>query len=195
MHSILNQNMFLIKEHVGLLKAASNYDVLDPSTGQELLHCREERIGIFTKILRFTDYRRMTPFHVDVRTPGGEHVLSVRRGISIFLSNVRVLDEEDFDIGGFRQKLFSIGGAFEVLGAGGNALCTLKGKWTSWEFRFLAGNNELARVTKKWSGLGKELFTSADNYVLQISDDVPPDNPVRQLIMGAVLCIDKVLKE
>ena len=66
---------------------------------------------------------------------------------------------------------------------------------TSWEFKFLSGAAELAMVTKKWSGLGKELFTSADNYVLQISEEVPPNQPVRQLILAAVLCIDMVLKE
>ncbi len=43
--------------------------------------------------------------------------------------------------------------------------------------------------------MGKELFTSADNYVLQIAPDVPADNPVRILIMAAVLCVDMVLKE
>ena len=195
MHPVLNRNLFLVKEHVAMFKAASNYDVLDPETGGELLHCREERIGPITKVLRFTDYKRMTPFHVDIRTPDGQDVLSVKRGISLFLSTVDVLDETDERIGGFQQKFFSIGGKFDVLGREGNTLCTLKGKWTSWEFRFLAGERELAKVTKKWSGLGKEMFTSADNYILQISDDVPPDNPVRQLIMGAVMCIDKVLKE
>ena len=195
MHQALNHNLFLVKEQVGFFKAASNYDILDPDTGEPILLCREERIGMVTKILRFTKYRNMTPFHVDVRTPDGTHVLSIQRGISIFLSKVDVLDEHDQRIGGFKQKFFSLGGAFDVLGASDNVLCTLKGKWTSWEFRFLSGENELALVTKKWGGIGKELFTSADNYVLQISDDVPPDNPVRQLIMAAVLCIDKVLKE
>lgn len=50
-------------------------------------------------------------------------------------------------------------------------------------------------MTKKWAGLGKELFTSADNYVLQIADKVPADGPVRPLILAAVMCIDMVLKE
>lgn len=54
---------------------------------------------------------------------------------------------------------------------------------------------QLARVTKKWTGFGKEFFTSADNYILQISDEVPADNPLRILIMGSVFCIDMVLKE
>jgi uncharacterized protein YxjI len=71
----------------------------------------------------------------------------------------------------------------------------LVGKWTSWDFRFQAGDRELARVTKKWAGLGKELFTSADNYVLQLSEEVPQDSKLRQLILAAVMCIDMVLKE
>jgi uncharacterized protein YxjI len=71
----------------------------------------------------------------------------------------------------------------------------LKGKWTGWNFKFLAGDYELAHVTKKWAGIGKELCTSADNYVLEVSEDVPTDNAVRQLILAAVMCIDMVLKE
>ena len=98
-------------------------------------------------------------------------------------------------VGGFQQKFFSIGGAFDVCDTTGNALCSLKGKWTGWEFRFLAGDREFARVTKKWAGAGKELFTTADNYVLEIDNSVAPDNPVRELIMAAVMCIDMVLKE
>ena len=43
--------------------------------------------------------------------------------------------------------------------------------------------------------LVKELFTSADNDVLQISESVPADSMVRQLILAAVMCIDMVLKE
>jgi hypothetical protein len=39
------------------------------------------------------------------------------------------------------------------------------------------------------------LFTSADNYMLSISENVPPDSQIRQLILAAVLCIDMVLKE
>lgn len=195
MHPVLNRNLFLVKEHVGMFRAASNYDVFDPETGEEIIHCREERIGLLTKVLRFTDFRTATPFHVDLRTPAGEPILSVQRGMSLFLSTVNVLDESDYRIGGFRQKLFSLGGAFRVLGEDDSELCTLQGKWTGWEFRFLSGDREFAKVSKKWAGVGKEMFTSADNYILQISDDVPPDNPVRQLILGAVMCIDKVLKE
>jgi uncharacterized protein YxjI len=195
MHSVLRQNLFLIKEHAGIFKAANNYDVFDPAGGAKLLECREPNLGFFTKLFRFTDYKRMTPFEVVLTGTDGRKALTVRRGISLFLSKVEVLDENGRVIGGFKQKLFSIGGAFRVLDARENEVCVLKGKWTSWEFQFLKGDKELARVSKKWAGLGKELFTSADNYVLSVSDAVAPDDDVRILIMAAVMCIDMVLKE
>jgi len=195
MHPILQRNLYFVKEHVGMFKAANNYDVLDPDTQQVILHCREEKLGGFTKLLRFTKYKSMTPFHVEITTPDGQPVVEVKRGISIFLSKVDVLDNEHQRIGGFKQKFFSLGGAFSVLGPNDEPVCVLKGKWTSWEFSFMAGDRQLAKVSKKWAGLGKELFTSADNYILEISPEVPKDDPVRMLILGAVMCIDMVLKE
>lgn len=195
MHKVLNRNIFLVKEHVGLFKAANNYDIYDPQTGNIIMECREERLGIITKILRFTDLKRNTPFDIQIRTPDGSQVVRITRGVSVFLSKVKVLDEHDRVIGGFKQKLFSIGGSFNVLDDNDNPICLLKGKWTGWDFRFMAGETELAHVTKKWAGIGKELFTSTDNYVLEISESVPADHVIRKLILAAVMCIDMVLKE
>ncbi len=195
MHASLNRDTYFVKEHVGLFKASNNFDILDPESGEVILECREEKLGFFTKMLRFSDYKRNTPFDIQIRTPSGEPVVRITRGVSLFLSKVSVLDENDVRIGGFKQKVFSIGGAFNVLDADDNPICTLKGKLIGWNFKFEHNGELLAEVSKKWSGIGKELFTSADNYMLQISDSVPPDNPLRQLIVAAVMCIDMVLKE
>lgn len=195
MNPALTKNLFFIKEHVGMFKAANNYDILDPQTQEMTMTCREENLGVFTKILRFTDYKRMTPFNVEIKTSHGEKVLTVRRGISLILSTVEVLDENDVLIGKFKQKFFSLGGRFDVLDKNDQIVCTLQGKWTSWDFRFVNGTTEYAHVSKKWAGFGKELFTSADNYMLSINEKVDDHNPVRLLILGAVMCIDMVLKE
>ena len=195
MHPVLARNLFLVKEHRGILKAANNYDIFDPATGELLMECREDTLGLFTKLLRFTDYKRNTPFDIQVRLPNGGQIVRVTRGISVFLSKVDVRDDSDRIVGGFKQKLFSIGGAFDVVDTGGNPLFSLQGKWTGWDFRFLTGDRELAHVTKKWAGLGKEMFTSADNYVLEINEQVSASDPARELILAAVLCIDMVLKE
>jgi uncharacterized protein YxjI len=188
-------NQMLVKEHLGLFKAASNYDIYDLHSGEKLLECREPNLGMIVKALRFTDYRRHTPFDVHVTDAEGNLVAQVKRGISIFLSKVEVFDGDGTRLGGFSQKLFSIGGAFSVYDTSGREVCQLKGKWTSWDFQFLAQGVQLARVTKKWQGIGKEMFTTADNYVLEISEDLPPDSQTRKLILAAVMCIDMVLKE
>ena len=195
MHAVFRNNLFFVKEQVGMFRASNSYDIFDPNTNQKMIECREPKLGIISKIFRFTDYKRMTPFHVEVRTPEGQMVLTVKRGFSLFLSKVEVLDETGNTVGFFKQKLFSIGGKFDVLDAQENTVCTLQGKWTSWDFRFMQGDKELAAVSKKWAGLGKELFTSSDNYMLTINESVAAANPARTLILAAVMCIDMVLKE
>ena len=195
MHPALQRNMFFVKEHVGLFKAANNYDVLDPQTSQVVLLCREDDLGFFTRLLRFTDYKRMTPFDVRIKTPEGVTLVRVTRGVSLFVSHVKVMDEHDRVVGGFKQKFFSIGGRFTVLDAQDQPVCTLQGNWTGWDFKFVSGGTVLAQVSKKWAGLGKELFTSADNYMLTIADSIRPDDPRRLLLLAAVMSIDMVLKE
>ena len=195
MNSILSRNLYFVKEHVGMFKAANNFDILNPENQEMIMTCREENLGFFTKILRFTDYKRMTPFDVEIKTTSGEKVLTVKRGISIILSTVEVFDENDNLVGKFKQRFFSIGGKFDVLDPNDKVLCTLKGKGTSWDFKFMKDDIEFAHVSKKWAGLGKEMFTTADNYMLEVDEKVPADSPLRVLILAAVMCIDMVLKE
>lgn len=195
MNEVLKKNVFLVKEHVGMFKAANNFDIFDPQTGEKIMECREERLGLITKLLRFSDYKRMTPFNIQIKTVSGAPVVRVKRGIALFISNVQVFDESDTPIGGFKQKFLSIGGKFSVLDADGKQVCMLKGKWTGWDFSFSTDGLEYAHVSKKWAGIGKELFTSADNYVLEINKAVPENHVARQLILAAVMCIDMVLKE
>ena len=195
MNQIVTKNVFLIKEKVGMFKAANSYDVFNPENGSLMMSCTEPHLGFFTKIFRFTDYKRMTPFHVVVSDTQGKKIVSVKRGITIFKSDVEVFDENERLIGVFKQKVFSFGGKFEIHDANDKHLCTLKGKWTGWDFKFIQQDKEIASVSKKWAGIGKEFFTSADNYVLNINASVAPDDKIRQLILAAVMCIDMVFKE
>ncbi len=191
MNSTLHRNSFFIKEHVGMFKAANNYDILDPESHNVIMNCREENLGFFTKLFRFSNYKRMTPFHIEIKTPSGEKVLTVKRGFTLFLSTVEVFDENDQLVGKFKQTFISM----NVLNANDEVVAKLKGKWSMWDFSFVKDDVVLASVSKKWAGLGKELFTSADNYILTIDENVANDDPIRLLVLGAVMCIDMVLKE
>ena len=71
MHALLNQNNFFVKEHVGMLKAANNYDILNPQNLEEIwMECREAKLGGLAKLLRFTKYKAMTPFNIEVKSQG-----------------------------------------------------------------------------------------------------------------------------
>jgi hypothetical protein len=130
-----------------------------------------------------------------VRTPDGQPVLTMARGVPVFASTVRVFDRSGTLVGMFRQKPFSVSGAFQVLDAMEHPVCRLVGGLAGWNFRFLGpADVELARVTKKWGGLGKELFTSADDYILQIDDAVPADSVTRHMILASALCVGMIQK-
>lgn len=195
MASPLNDNLFLVRQHPSILKAAFEYDVLNPVSGEIILECRETSVGRMTKVFRLMGYKATTPFDIKVFTPAGKPVARVARGVPVTKSRVKVYDQDNQLVGGFHQKKFSFGGAFDVVDASGKALCRLDGGLTGWNFRFVtAGGEQLARVTKKWAGLGKELLTSADDYVLEIDDSVPSNSSIRLLIFASVICIGIVTK-
>jgi uncharacterized protein YxjI len=195
MSSALDRNQFFVKESTGLLKAACSYDILDPESGELILKCRESDLGFLAKLLRFSDLRRSTPFNFLVTTAGDEPVMRVARGVPLIVSKVQVFDADGDPIGGFVLKPFSISGAFDVLDANGVPVCKLKGGLTGRNFCFLSPDNlELAVVSRKWAGVGKELFSSASDYMLSIDEAVPHGGATRQLIVASVLCIGMVLK-
>ena len=194
----LQKNIFLFKEHLGMFKASNNYDVYDPKTKEIILHCREKNLNPVYKIVRMflTDFKRMTPFEIDIRGLNGKRIIKVKKGLSLILSKIEVFDENDKLIGLFKQKLFpNLYPKFEMFDEKENLLSMLKGNLIGWNFEFLKDENTIATVTKKWSGIGKEMFTSADNYILEIKDTVDKSDPLRLLIFAAVICIDMVFKE
>ncbi|MDX1996995.1 MAG: phospholipid scramblase-related protein [Thermoanaerobaculia bacterium] len=99
-------------------------------------------------------------------------------------------------LGSFRSKAISLGGAFFVLDASGQTVAEIKGDWKGWNFRFLdTAGRELGTVTKQWAGIGKELFTSADTYLIALSDAAPRGANQVALLLAAGLAIDVVFKE
>jgi uncharacterized protein YxjI len=195
MNHIFNRPTFFIKEHTGIFKAANNYDIFDADSAELLLECREEELGFFTKLLRFTGAKTMTPFCSVVRTADGTHVMTIRRGVSFIFSKVEILDDYDNCIGILDQRFGIIRGKFDMLDADGNLLCEVRGNWTSWGFKFLRGEEELAAIHKQWAGFAKELFTTADNYVLEIYPSTPENVSIRAMMLATVLCVDFVFKE
>ena len=148
------------------------------------------------KLLRFLINKRL-PTTVEVREREGGHVLlTISRGVTLLRSHVTVTDSVGKQIGLFKSKLFSIGGGFHVLDGLQQPVAEIKGDWKGWNFRFLTPEgNEIGRVTKKWAGLGKELFTSADNYIIALNETAAIRPDAAPLLLAAGLAIDTVFKE
>lgn len=195
MNSILKHNTFFIKEHTGIWKAANSYDILNPETNELLMECREPNLGFFTKMFRFSKYKRSTPFNVEINDNLGKRVCRIKRGVSIWRSSVEVYDENEMLIGKFRQRLLTLGGKFDLNDPNGQLLFTLEGKWSNFDYTFKRGEEKLGMITKKWMGIGKELFTSADNYIVNIEPIIASNDTNRILILASAICIDMVYYE
>jgi len=193
--SLLKRNTFFVKEHVGYFKAANAYDVLDPATGQIIGTVREAIPNFFIKLLKFTDLKTLLPFTVDIFDDDGKKLVTLKRGFTLFRSNVNVLDANQQKLGRFQQRLLSLGGKFEIFDKTDHPVAMLEGNWKGWDFKFKdQQGREIGTVTKKWAGLGKELFTTADNYVVDMSPQAS-DETLKKLVLSAAFCVDMVLKE
>ena len=104
-----------------------------------------------------------------------------------------VTDADGAIIGTLVRKMLSLGGAFRVFDPEGNEFALVKGEWKGWNFKFIVDGEEIGSVTKKWAGLGKELFTSADNYIISITGETEPGDC--ELLLAAGIAIDTVFKE
>ena len=187
---------FLVKERVGFLKLVDTFDIYDPATGAQVGIAREN-VSVLVKVLRFLINKRLLPTTVEVRErEDGRVLLSISRGITLWRSHVTVTDSVGKQIGLFKSKVFSLGGGFHVLDNMQQPVAEIKGDWKGWNFRFLTPDgNEIGKVTKKWAGLGKELFTSADNYVIALNETAAIRPDAAPLLLAAGLAIDTVYKE
>jgi uncharacterized protein YxjI len=195
---MLSRKTYFIREHVGFLKLADTYDILDPET-QTQLGIAKEKPATLIHLLRFVMNKQTLPTKVFVyegANPEDESKLlfSIQRGFSFLRSKVDICDRNGNILGWFKSKLLSLGGAFYVFDASGNEVAFVQGDWKGWNFRFLdQAKNEIGTITKKWAGLGKELFTSADSYIVALTQEPAPAKAV--LLLAAGLAVDIIYKE
>jgi len=197
---VVDRKTWLVKQRGGFLKLVDTFeiDIYDPATGA-LIGVARERASPWLKVLRHLISLRLLPTLVEVRErDDGPIILSIRRGVTLLRSNVTVRDRVGKELGRFTSKIFSLGRGFHVLDALGNPVAEIKGDSKGWNFRVLAvdgSGSELGKVTKKWAGLGKELLTSADNYVIALDNSHPLPPDVTSLLLAAGLAIDIIYKK
>lgn len=191
---MLSLRQFVVKERVALVKLTDTYDIFNPETGAQVGQAVEQ-IHPLLATLRLVVNKQLLPTKVEVRDAQGQLVFSITRGMTFFRSRVGVCGPDGEEFGYFKSKLFSLGGAFDVYDTQDQLIAQVKGDWKGWNFRFLGADGQpIGTVTKKWGGLGKELFTSADTYMIAI-EDPQASQAEALLLLAAGLAIDIVYKE
>jgi uncharacterized protein YxjI len=191
---VLEADRFMIKEQVKFLKTKQSYDIFDYET-EEQIGTAEEKLSGLVQGLRWILPKSMMPTTVEVRDEEDALVFKIRRGGFLFQARVEVLNADGEVIGYFKSKLFSFGGGFWVYDAKDRQFAEVKGNFFGFDYRVLTPDGEeLGSVSKKWGGALKELFTSADTYMVDVSEDLAEQPVAKMLVLAAALAIDVIFK-
>ncbi len=192
MKHLLDYRRVFVRERVAVIKLTDTYDLVDPES-KAVIGIAWENVSGWIKFFRLLLNKSLLPTRVEI-CPGENQppVLILRRNVGFLRKKVTVLDGTGAPLGYFKSKIFSLGGGFIVFSPDGRQFADVKGDWKGWNFKFLDNaGQEMGLVTKKWAGFGKELFTSADNYIVEIKEGTANNG----LLLAAAIAIDTVLKE
>ena len=188
--------VLVVNQKAKVFEMVSEYVVRDEA-GNQIGAVREVGQSKARKMLRFVsqvdDF--LTHHYEIVDAPSGSVVLRVTRPRRFLKANVVISGPDDAEIGRVVQQNVIGKIRFALVAADGTAVGSINAEnWRAWDFSVAdASGTEVARVTKKWAGLGRELFTTADNYVVSVPS--PLAEPLRSIVVASALCIDTALKQ
>lgn len=186
---MLDQNVFVVKEHAKLLSSRNTYDILDPETAKPIAVAEQKTTAMAMLLGQILKPPATT---IEVRTkPGDELIFSVRRR-GLLLKKVEAVDAKGEVLGVYKTKKLSLAGGFHVYGADGKHLAEIRGKLLKADYTFYTpdGKTILGSVSKKWDGVGRALFSSADTYRVEVKPEAADDPTMKTLILGAALAAD-----
>lgn len=192
--SIFTEPILVVNQKAKLIEINNEYAVYDQH-GQQIAAVREVGQSTLKKAVRlFTSYDQFLTHSLQIVDMNGTPLLGLTRPAKFVKSRVIVTDAGGREIGQVVQQN-AIGKIRFALEAGGQQIGTMNGEnWRAWNFAVRDHTDtEVARITKTWEGLAKTMFTTADNYVVQIHRQL--DDPLRTLVVASALCVDTALKQ
>ncbi len=191
---LFTEPVLVVSQKVKFIELTNEYSVFDGS-GNQIGSVAQVGQSTLKKAARLvTSLDQFMTHTYEIRDQSGGAVLRLVRPRKFVKSKFEIARADGSPVGTVVQSnvFGKIGFALE---AGGNKVGTIKAEnWRAWNFRIEdASGNEVARITKTWEGLAKTLFTTADNYALEILQ--PVADPLRSLVVAAALCIDTALKQ
>ena len=179
---MVRQQVELLQVFIGL-ETQNRYKILD-NAGNEILFAYEES-GFLGR--QFLGGHR--PLTIKIIDGEGNLQLIARRKFFWFFSHLELLSPEGAGLVRLQRRFKLIGRRFDLFDD--------QGKIGSVEGPMLRPNTfwikrdgvELAKITKKWSGIVREAFTAADNFSAEFTDPSLSESH-RWLVLGAAFAID-----
>ncbi|MFJ3659466.1 LURP-one-related/scramblase family protein [Streptomyces sp. NPDC090119] len=192
--TLFTEPVLVVNQKAKLIELTNEYKVMDQN-GRDLGSVVEVGQGVLRKILRFvSSWDQFLTHRLEIRDTQGQPQLLLTRPAKIFKSRVLVARPDGSPVGEIVQQNM-IGKINFAMNVDGHQVGAIKAEnWRAWNFAIVDHEGtEIARITKTWEGLAKTLFTTADNYVLQIHRPLP--EPLLSLVVATALTVDTALKQ
>ncbi|MET8328813.1 phospholipid scramblase-related protein [Streptomyces sp. NPDC005181] len=192
--SLFNQQVLVVNQKAKLIEVTNEYSVFDQH-GNTIGSVLQVGQSALRKVLRFVSSIDQYLTHkLEIRDAYGQPQLLLTRPAKFIKSRVVVQRPDGSPVGEIVQQN-AIGKINFAIMVDGQQIGAIKAEnWRAWNFAIVDHNDaEIARITKTWEGLAKTLFTTADNYVLQIHYQLP--EPLLSLVVATALTVDTALKQ
>lgn len=192
--TLFTEPVLVVNQKVKLIEMANEYLVFDQH-GSQLGSVAQVGQSTLKKAARFlTSLDQFMTHRLEVRDVNHQPVLVLTRPAKVIKSRIVVQRPDGQPVGEIAQdNVFGkIRFAFVV---NGQQIGGIQAEnWRAWNFSVTDHTGgEIARITKTWEGLAKTMFTSADNYVVQVHRPLP--DPLASLVVASALTVDTALKQ
>lgn len=192
--TIFSEPILVVSQKAKLMEVNNEYAIYDQN-GTQLGAVRQVGQSKLKKAARvLTSYDQFMTHKLQVVDMNNNVLLAVTRPAKFIKSKVQIHDNMGNEVGQVIQQN-AFGKIRFSLEAGGHTYGSINAEnWRAWNFNIADHTGvEVARITKSWEGLAKTMFTTADNYVVQIHR--PLEDPLRTLAVAAALAVDTALKQ
>ncbi len=165
----------------------ANRYVIDAEDARTLFFVDETGEGALAALAR--NFWAFRTIRLDFTTTSGTRVMQLERPWRPFFGRGVVTAWNGEPMGILQQRFTFLRRRLDVLTPGGNELARIIGPvFRPWTFEVEQKGQRIATIRKKWSGLGREFFTDADNFGLELH--APIDARLRQLLLAATMLVD-----
>jgi uncharacterized protein YxjI len=191
---LFSEPTLVVNQKAKIFELNNEYTVFD-AEGQKIGAVVQVGQSGARKALRFvSNVDQFLKVQLDVVDAWGRPVLKLTRPGKVLKSTVIVARPDGTEVGRLKQEN-AIGKIRFAMLVGEHRYGSINAEnWRAWNFSIRDHTEaEVARITKTWEGFTKAMFTTADNYVVQIHR--PLEEPLRTLVVAAAVSVDTALKQ